>query len=181
MDTGLEIARDTFKSEQLEGVTSILNNTAITSFIRGLRNETIWLFLIKDNHNQNMKDFETAINLASRLEQGMINKSGQSTSSQPVIRDAKIYKTDLKNQKCYICNETGHLRKHCPRSRGVWSDSASHKEIRCSYCRKTGHVEARCYKKQNQQNTFQNRGNFSRNSGNQNYLNSKRARRGTAR
>ena len=39
---------------------------------------------------------------------------------------------------CFGCQEPGHIKKHCPKKKGI-----------CNFCRKPGHNESRCFKKQN--------------------------------
>lgn len=173
LNGGSETARDAYNPEQLVGVNDLLKNTALTSFIKGLWNETARFYLNRQKDGKNLPDLESAINIASKIESELVDYSSPSASSKPFVAGVKIFRTDSKDHKCYQCNQIGHLRRDC--SKGTRTHFSNREEIRCGYCRKTGHLEARCFKKQNQ-GGVRSRDEAS----NQSNLNSKRVPRGGA-
>ena len=152
LNSGLETARDAYNPELLVGVIDLLKNTSIISFIKGLQNQTARFYLNRQKDNGQLPDLETAISIASKIESEMVSHPGSSAlaSSQSGITSAKIFKADFENRNCYFCNQTGHLRRDCPKARESQMNPPDRGKIRCSYCKKTGHLEAHCYKKQNQ-------------------------------
>lgn len=179
LNTGIEIARDAYNSEQLSGVVDLLTNTAIATFINGLQNGMLRVIL-KDKNNQEIPDLETVIDIARRLETVTVEGSRLSLSSQPLVGNVNVRKVDFDERRCYRCNKVGHLQNHCPQIQETQRDSLKREQIRCRYCNKTGHIEARCFRKQGR-NSVQAQGSFPRKTTSQGHLNSKGVpRRGAA-
>lgn len=153
LDCGLEAAKDTYNSEQLVGATGVLKNTAVTSFVKGLRSQIIRLLLSRGKDRKKIDDFETVINVASSLEQEMAEPTGHPSPSQPLIRGARVLNTNFWDRKCFGYNQTVHLRKDCPRDRENWENFPSNERFRCGYFRKTRHLKENCFRKQNQGNS----------------------------
>ncbi|XP_076549185.1 uncharacterized protein LOC143306623 [Osmia lignaria lignaria] len=180
LSTGIEVAKDTYNSEQLSGVVDLLNNTAIATFINGLRNGMLRIML-KDKDSKEIPDLEAVIDIARRLESVTVEGSRLSPSSQPLIGNANVRKIDFDDRRCFQCNKVGHLRSHCPQIQETRRNPLRQEQIRCRYCKKTGHMEARCFRKQGQ-NSPQPQGVFPHKITDQGHLNSKGVpRRGVAR
>lgn len=177
LNTGSEIARDTYNSEQLSGVIDLLNNTAIASFINGLQDKMIKIML-RDKGSHEILNLETAIDIARRLEPESIEKSRSFLTSEPLIRITnaskinsqenqnfhsnsncfQIQKTNASinnseiykenfNKRCFNCNKLGHMIANCPVTRISEPIRSKREMFRCKYCGKNGHLESRCYKK----------------------------------
>ena len=146
LNRGLEVATEKFNSEQLLGVKVLLNQRAVTEFVRGLRDQFISLLLTREQ----LDDLEVAINLASKLEQQTEKRMKQSHNSRVIAQDAKIYTTGAIDQRCYGCGQMGHIRTHCPQSRSKGNRLGDRDRIHCTYCGKLGHVQSQCYKKLNE-------------------------------
>lgn len=136
--SGMEVAKEKLKPEQLVGIENLFKEEAIAGFLKGLGNEMIRIVILKDN----VKELRTAIRLASKLEDNLESKV-QPKESKFLSSKFGVFAVNSE-QRCFLCNKMGHFRKDCPLNR---NKGYNQNFIRCRNCRKTGHVEANCYNK----------------------------------
>lgn len=152
LSRGLEASKEKYNSQEIFGVNVMLNNAAVTGFIRGLVNSMHNAILSREKPTSLSK----AIDDASALERET-DKRNNFININPVNRNQmynypkiNILTTD-NSRVCYNCRKPGHVRKNCPRNHGF----AKKHQLYCNYCRRTGHIEKTCWKK-NRDNMKQN-------------------------
>lgn len=121
-----------------------------------------------ENKNQNLEILETGRKalqdiLKYYIEQGCLATEDIETLSQQHVsfKEATDFATAMQNQKCYKCQELGHIKAQCPNEEkprppkqvkcnecgGVGHKRAKCPERRCKRCNERGHLKAACPKK----------------------------------
>ena len=94
LNCGLEVAKEKFNPQQLLGVKVLLNQAAVTGFVRGLRDQFISLLITKEQYD----DLKLAINLTSKLEQQTEKRMKQSQNCRVMWdREPPYYKRTRRN------------------------------------------------------------------------------------
>nr|XP_012153194.1 PREDICTED: uncharacterized protein LOC105664199 [Megachile rotundata] len=144
LDRGEQAAKEELSSEELGGVRKLLMKSAVTGFLRGLRNNIIASSISKDG----VKELKVAIRLASQVEEQL--DFPKSSGNLNVFGDNSkvLVTTETRKCKCFNCGRTGHISADCwSRGGRRFVNPNRDTTFRCRKCGKSGHREQSCYRK----------------------------------